>query len=239
MKLPYTYEQIDWLFNNYETYNSYRDIRNDFNIRFNTNKSVNAIQQYMTKSLKIRLVTSKTEAHYTEEQEKWLTDNYKVFSSYEELTTAFNRTFRRTKPIRSIREKCSKRLGLTGIGNPGRFQTGHVQEQCPIGTIRKCSNGCSYIKVIDNQYSYISGYSEPYWLPVQKKVWQDHYGEVPEGKMIIFLDGNRDNLDIENLYCINRKISAIMAKNKWYTMSSEHTLTAIKWCELHYAMKGE
>ena len=85
--------------------------------------------------------------------------------------------------------------------------------------------------------SHISGYAEPYWIPIQKKIWQDHYGEVPEGKMVIFLDGDRENLDIENLYCIDRRISAIMAANKWYTNSRDHTLTAIKWCELHYAMK--
>lgn len=239
MGLAYTYDQVDWLFKQYKKYNSYRDLRNDFNIRFNTNKSVCAIQQYMTKNLKIRLVTSKTAEQYTEEQEKWLIDNYSYYSSYEELTSAFNRTFRRTKPVSSVREKCTKQLNLTGMNNIGRYQSGHIQEQCPIGTIRKCSNGYSYIKVMDNQQSYISGYSEPYWLPVQKKVWQDHYGEVPKGKMIIFLDGNRDNLDIENLYCIDRRISAIMAKNNWYTTSREHTLTAIKWCELYYAMKGE
>lgn len=83
----------------------------------------------------------------------------------------------------------------------------------------------------------MSGYQEPYWLPLQKKIWIDHYGKVPKGKMVIFLDGDRNNFDIDNLYCIDRKISAVMASNNWYTSSREHTLTAIKWCELYYAMK--
>lgn len=123
--------------------------------------------------------------------------------------------------------------------NNGKYEKKNEKEQCPIGTIRKTTNGVTYIKVKDSRLSFQSGYREPYWLPIQKKIWQDHYGEVPSGKIVIFLDGNHDNLDIENLYCIDRKISAVMAKNRWFTESREHTLTAIKWCELFYAMKVE
>ena len=60
--------------------------------------------------------------------------------------------------------------------------------------------------------------------------------------MVCFLDGDNNNFDLNNLYPINRKISAIMSKNKWWTHSRNHTLAAIKWCELFYVlkdMKGE
>ena len=162
--------------------------------------------------------------------------NFNKFEGFESLTNALNKEFGNNRVWESVREKCNKSLGLK-IGNPTSFKKGHKQEQCPIGTIRKSSNGFSYIKVKDSAYSYISGYAEPYWLPLQKKVWLDVYGEVPDDKMVIFLDGNRDNLDINNLYCIDRKISAIMAKNRWYTSNKDNTLAAIKWCELYYALK--
>lgn len=68
-------------------------------------------------------------------------------------------------------------------------------------------------------------------------MWIDHYGEVPDGKMVIFLDCNKENLDIGNLYCIDRKISAVLASNGWYSDNGELTLTAIKWCELFYAIE--
>ena len=236
MGVKYTEEQINWLNKNSRSYNSYRDLRNDFNKLFGTSKTVPAIQQYLTKILKIQLMTEKKSHIFTSEEEDWITNNYHKFMSYSELTSEFNQRFEKNKTIKSIREKCTKRMDLSGMPNSGLFQNGHIQEQCPIGTIRKASFG-TYIKVKDSMSSHISGYAEPYWIPIQKKIWQDHYGEVPEGKMVIFLDGDRENLDIENLYCIDRRISAIMATNKWYTNSREHTLTAIKWCELHYAMK--
>lgn len=236
MGVKYTEEQIDWLKKNSRSYDSYRTLRNDFNKKFGTSKTVPAIQQYLTKILKIQLMTEKKSHIFTSEEEDWVRDNYHKFMSYSDLTNEFNRVFKKNKTIQSIREKCTKRMDLSGMPNSGVFQKGHIQEQCPIGTIHKAAYG-TYIKVKDSMYSHISGYAEPYWIPIQKKVWQDYYGEVPEGKMVIFLDGNRGNLDIDNLYCIDRRISAIMAANKWYTNSRDHTLTAIKWCELHYALK--
>lgn len=236
--MKYTDEQIRWLKENCESYNSYRTIRNDFNKRFDTAKSVQAIQQYLTKVLKVHLVTPKTSYHFTTEEENWLKNNYSQFDTYTDLAKEFNHVFNRTKSTDAIREKCSKYLQLKGMPNPTIYKKGNIKEQCPIGTIRRSVTG-TYIKVKDDMYSHISGYAEPYWLPIQKKIWQDHYGEVPEGKMVIFLDGDHENLDIDNLYCIDRRISIIMAKNHWYTDSREHTLTAIKYCELHYALKDQ
>lgn len=237
MSYIYTETQKQWLFEHYNEYDSYRILTEDFNKEFESDRTVSAIQQYLTKRLGLYLVTDKTSEHYTEEEEQWLIGNFDNYSTYAVLTADFNRIFHRNKLKLSIMEKCTRNLHLTGMINTGQFGKGKIKTQCPIGTIRKNKNGSVYIKVKDSQYSYMSGYEEPYWLPIQKKVWQDHYGEVPDGKMVIFLDGNRENLDINNLYCIDQRISAIMAKNRWYTNSREHTITAIKWCELHYAMK--
>lgn len=234
----YTEEQKKWLSENCLKYDSYAILTNCFNTAFSSDKSKSAIQQFVTKKIGIRLDTEKNSQHFTVEQEEWLIENFGNFETYKELTEEFNRTFSRDKSVESIRDKCGKRLHLSGMKNSGKYEKCNAKEQCPIGTIRKTSNGTTYIKVKDSRLSYQSGYREPYWLPIQKKIWQDHYGEVPKGKMVIFLDGNRDNLDIKNLYCIDRKISAVMARNRWFTDSIEHTLTAIKWCELFYEMKN-
>lgn len=228
-----------WLLDNYKKYNSYESITADFNNAFGFQKSKDAVMQFMSKGLKITLKTKKKSEHYTKEQTEWLIDNYERFNTYKELTEEFDKVFQRDKTIENIRDKCCKRLKLYGMENSTVFRKGNIKEQCPIGTVRKCKNGTTYIKVKDSLYSYAKGYSEPWWLPIQKKIWQDHFGEVPNGKMVIFLDGNRENLDIENLYCIDRKISVVMAKNRWYTENRENTLTAIKWCELFYALNAK
>lgn len=41
--------------------------------------------------------------------------------------------------------------------------------------------------------------------PVHQIVWEQHNGPVPEGKKIIFLDGDKDNCSIENLELIDSR----------------------------------
>jgi hypothetical protein len=233
----YTEDQDLWLLENHHKYDSYEKITDDFNTHFGTLKSINAIQQHMYKGIGVHLVTVKNSSHFSEQEDKWLIDNYCRFHDYKNLVIELNRIFGNNRPINSVRERCTKRLKLNGIKSRTSYKKGHRQVQLPIGTIRKTTNGTTYIKVKDSYLSRQKGYREPYWLPIQKKVWQDHYGEVPDGKMVIFLDGNNENIDISNLYCIDRKISAIMASNGWYSSNRDITLTAIKWCELFYAIK--
>ena len=174
--------------------------------------------------------------HFTAEQEEWLRGHYHSVSTYQELTELFNQQFCESRKRSQIAEKCTKRLHLKGIPNSTTYGK-KPKEQLPIGSIRKSQTG-TYIKVMENQNSHISGYAEPYWLPLQKKIYQDAHGEIAPGKMVCFLDGNSENFDLDNLYCIDRKISAIMSSNRWWTSNREHTLTAIKWCELYHVMKG-
>ena len=174
--------------------------------------------------------------YYTKEQEDWLRDNYYRVKSYDDLTAAFNERFETIRNRESIKDKCVKRMGLSGMPNPTRYGL-KEKEQLPIGTIRKSQTG-TYIKVLEvPPKANLSGYAEPYWLPLQKKIYQDAHGKIGTDQMVCFLDANPENFELDNLYCIDRKISAIMSKNRWWTDSKEHTLTAIKWCELYYIVK--
>lgn len=177
-----------------------------------------------------------THRYFTPGQENWLRENYFTIGSYDLLTLLFNHEFGTNRSKEAIREKCTKQLGLKGMPNPTVYGK-KEKEQLPIGAIRKSQTG-TYIKVLEvPPSSKISGYAEPYWLPLQKKVYQDAYGEIAPRKMVCFLDGNTDNFNLDNLYCIDRKISAIMSSNRWWSDNPELTLAAIKWCELHYAIK--
>lgn len=173
---------------------------------------------------------------YTEAEIEWLRENQDTMTR-EKLTKAFNEKFGASVKQTSISDICTKRLGLLRSVNPTCYGK-KEKEQLPIGTVRKSQTG-TYIKVKDSRNGHFSGYQEPYWMPLQKKIYQDAYGEIEKGKMVCFLDGNADNFDIDNLYPIDRRISALMSSNQWWTKDKEHTLTAIKWCELQYALKGE
>lgn len=56
--------------------------------------------------------------------------------------------------------------------------------------------------------------------------------------IIVFLDGDKTNYNKENLYRVSRKVNFMMCNNRWYFNNAKLTLTAIKWCELFYAMKN-
>lgn len=178
-----------------------------------------------------------TKRYFTKEQENWLIENFSQFDCYRDMADSFNYAFSENRSPEAIREKCNKRLHLKG--KPSVTQYGSKsKEQLPLGTIRKSQTG-TYIKVKEvPEKSSISGYTKPYWIPLQEKVYSDEFGPVPDGNMICFLDNDRNNFNIENLYMINRKISAIMSSNRWWSSDPELTKTAIIWCKLHYAIKS-
>lgn len=217
---------------------SYQELTQKFNNHFSLNKSVGALQQYCTKVCHIHVNTDKNKTHFTDKQTQWLLDTYSSVNSYAELTKLFNQEFHTDKTISQISDKCCKGLKLKGMNNITKYKAGDLnqKEQLPIGTIRKTPAG-TYIKVKDDKGANISGYAEPYWIPIQKKIWQDTFGKISDKCMVIFLDCNKNNLSLSNLYCIDRRISAVMAKNKWYSTNAELTLTAIKYCELFYKLK--
>lgn len=173
---------------------------------------------------------------FTKEQENWLLINYQAEPSYSHLTYKFNSKFSANRTVEQVREKCTKRLGLKGMPNPTQYGR-KKKEELPIGTIRKSQTG-TYIKVCLVDNSGITGYPEPYWLPLQKKIYQDTYGDILQNQMVCFLNHNPEDFRIENLYAIDRKISAIMSSNGWWSEDAELTLAAIKWCELYYAIKN-
>ena len=76
------------------------------------------------------------------------------------------------------------------------------------------------------------------WRQKSHIVWEQHYGSMPpDDCTIVFLDRNKQNFDINNLYAVKKKILREMAKNSWWKSDPEFTLAAIKWCELHFALK--
>lgn len=175
--------------------------------------------------------------YFTAEQEAWLREHYHAAPSFAELTEQFNATFGTSRNKGMISDKCTKRLGLKGKINTTKYGN-KAKEQAPIGTVRK-SQTATYVKVqmVENG-KHISGYAHPYWMPLQRKVWEDAHGEIPDGYMVVFLDADPENFAIENLYPINRAIAARMAQNGWWSSDPEQTMTAIRWCEHYYAIKN-
>lgn len=173
--------------------------------------------------------------HFTKQEDNWLVKNINNFTSYKELTITFNKIFN-IRGECALSDRCSKQLKLKKY-NAGKYGT-REKEELPIGTERAINDGAIYVKVLNTGGNKkISGYQYPYWMPKQRKIYEDVYGKIADGQFVIFLDGDKDNYKIDNLYCIDRYVSVLMASNQWYTSVAENTLTAIKYCELIYYLK--
>lgn len=172
---------------------------------------------------------------YTKAEDDWLVENYNSFETVEKLKNAFNNEFLKNKTKAAIYDRCYKKMNLKRK-NDGKFGN-KVKEQLPIGTIRK-SQTMTYIKMLDVPIgTCFSGYCRPYWIPLQEKIYCENYGHLEKGYFVCFLDGDNTNFDIDNLYAINRKISATMSKSQWWSSDRDLTLAGIKYWELYYAKK--
>ena len=185
------------------------------------------------------MATKYTKDHmFTEEQKKFLINNIHKYT-YRELTEHFNREFKTSLKIHSIQDVCLKRLGIKR-NKPYHFKKGPKEfNSLPIGSERKVGRE-TFIKIDDK---YIEGVapnkaSNSNWKRKQDVVWEKKHGKKPKEGLIVFLDKDRNNFNIDNLYCTTRAINFMMAKNKWYNKNPEITLTALKWCELFYALKN-
>lgn len=177
---------------------------------------------------------------WTTAENDWLMSNHGRFLSHRDLYQEFSRVFC-GRGSEGVKTHCTKTLRLVFNGNVSQYGA-KQKEELPLGTERiVLFNGqpTVYVKtLLTGGGDGISGYQEPYWKPKQKKAYEDFHGPVKKGGIIVFLDQDHANFSIENLYCVNRKILAVMNKNKWFTDSREHNLAAIRWCELFYALKN-
>ncbi|SFD66860.1 HNH endonuclease [Thiohalospira halophila DSM 15071] len=130
------------------------------------------------------------------------------------------------RPARAIGQKARK-MGLTKDPdmNAGRFPAGHKpwnkgqrwiaggrsaetrfqpgqtpHTWHPVGTEVRDPDGYWKRKISDRR----DRPARFNWRYIHRIVWEEHNGPIPEGHIVIFRDGDRDNLDPANLECISK-----------------------------------
>lgn len=99
-----------------------------------------------------------------------------------------------------------------------RFQKGQMpHNHHEIGTVVVTTDGYVARKTGEpNQWEY-----------VHRLVWEEHNGPIPEGGIVIFLDGNSQNCDINNLQMITRAEHARLNQNHLRFADPELTKTGV------------
>lgn len=196
---------------------------------------------------------------YTAEQERFLKENAPKMSR-KELTALFNAEFGTNRSMSAVKAYCNKRGYHSS--NDGRFKPGNISWQkglrgeefkshfteesfkrsieCMLRGKRTRKIGDEIIKNGEPFIVTSLEYGVPFHdrrKPKRRVVWEQLHGEIPKGHCIICLDGNPMNCEPDNLYCLPIKYRTLLSRNKWWSSDRELTLAAIKWCELHYAIK--
>ena len=103
------------------------------------------------------------------------------------------------------------------------FKKGNVPpNHRPIGSERITVDGFVEIKVAEPNR----------WKAKARVIYEKEFGTIPEGYIIIYLDGNKQNLEPNNLKAISRKENLIMNHNKLRYNNKETTETALTLAKL-------
>jgi len=99
--------------------------------------------------------------------------------------------------------------GMTPWNKGKKFYAGgnSVRTQFQPGSLPHNTKEDGYI----SQRKYGRGKTEPWvrielkkWKPLRLQIWEDANGPVPDGKIIVYKDGNPQNCQLDNLECITR-----------------------------------
>lgn len=98
----------------------------------------------------------------------------------------------------------------------------------------KCENYTTYNKKgIGEEYvEKTSGYvyiktNENKWVYKHRYVWEKHNGKIPDNYSVIFLDGDKTNCNIDNLYLIKNSEASILRTHKLMANNKELTKLGI------------
>lgn len=248
----YTAEQSAWIKENVRAieWRNTKHFADTFNALFGTEKKTQAINCYLNRN-GMQLLTKKTAEYYTSEMDEWLVYNYNRFNgNFVELADHFNSRFGTDYSNCRLMKRCERTLKIhkpkskKNMKNSGKFKADVSNGRgLPIGTIRYNSDGRPFIKVLESDGKSGSSrcrghnYREPWWMPLQKKIWIDHYGEVPEGYRVVSLNGNPEDTDIKNIGLIDVRGTAVMSKKGWWTDNTVITADGVQWCNLYYTAK--
>lgn len=195
---------------------------------------------------------------YTAEEDKFLIDNVRGIT-LAELTQKFNKKFNLSVSERAISNRKTKlqiKSGITG----GQFEKGHTpankghkwdeymskesQENSRRTTFKKGNIPGNHREVGSERIS-VEGYveikiAEPSkWEYKHRVIWENAHGKIPKGCKIIFADGNKLNLNLDNLLLVTCNELARMNQEGLIKKDADLTKTGLALAKLKIKMYGK
>lgn len=196
-----------------------------FNQKFGTNLTAEQIKsikaRYCIRSNVIRYRPGSSKKLFTEEQERFIRENYKGISN-QELADLVNAKFGLS--ISAAQIKRFKSRNKLNSGLTGSFEKGHRPlNYKPIGSERiDKKDGYVLVKVQDH------GLYQERWRLKHVVLWEKVHGKVPEDHVIAFLNGDKTDIRIDNLVLLSRTELAQMVRYGYFSNDPELTKAGIQ-----------
>jgi hypothetical protein len=183
---------------------------------------------------------------YTEEEHKFLR-TFIPGHTYKEIVAEYNRRF--SEPITETRVKGYMANHKINNGLTGRFKKGHIpankgthpktvgrmgetqykkgnlpHNTKPIGYERLSRDGYIEVKIAMRPGDAKDGHN---FVGKHRLVWEKAHGPIPDGHKIIFLDGDKQNCNIENLALVSNAELLQMTRKGLKTENAELTKTVV------------
>lgn len=189
---------------------------------------------------------------FTDEQTQYIIDNAKKMDNIDmakSMNDIFGTNFT-AEQINSRRKYIKKRLGIDVKCpkelNKSLIKKGNIpfnkgltwDDYMDKDTQKLCRNNLDRVnalpigtekvkvKVKNRGYVYVKTGKDK-WQPKSKLVWEEANGPIPEDKVILFLDGNPENVCLENMTLISRQENLYLNKHKLQSNNVEITKTCI------------
>ncbi|MEA5083267.1 MAG: HNH endonuclease signature motif containing protein [Lachnospiraceae bacterium] len=135
------------------------------------------------------------------------------------LTNGINCKFKKGQEPHNKGQK-----GITYKGSEkGWFKKGNVSpNHKAVGSERLSKDGYFEIKVAEPNK----------WRLKHNVIWEEAHGAIPKGCVVVFLDGNKENVEVGNLKLITRRELLIMNRHGLFTPNAETTETACNLAKL-------
>lgn len=145
------------------------------------------------------------------------------------------------KNVKSFYQNNKLNSGLDGRFKPGHtpwLKGKHITFPGSEKTQFKKGNRPKNVLEVGTQILKSDGYlwekiAEPNkWKQVHKMLWEEAYGEIPAGNVIIFLDGNAQNITLDNLALVSREEHLILTRHKLRSPSKDITGAGVNTAKL-------
>jgi hypothetical protein len=240
----WTKEQEKYLIKIYKGKNN-DDIAELINKKFGTSYTTDSIN-CKKHNMKLRSQPPKKRYKYTTKVIDFIIENYKDKDNIE-LANLVNKKFNLNTngdKICMLKANLIRRYGInlrTGI-NRGCFKKGNVPvNKGTKGMFNVGGNRTSFKKgdipqnhrEVGSRRINVYGYheikvAEPNkWQLEHRVIYEKAHGTIPKGSKIIFADGNKDNLNLDNLVLVSSSEELILNRKRLLTNDQEITKTGV------------